>query len=850
MKCPIEILLITSLLVAVAKGQEENQEMPSIIPTPQQLILKTNRFKFSSGTKIILSSNSKEERFAAEQIVDEFRTGKGAQLKVVGENAIRKLPANYVFIGGPASDYGRRLLKERKGELTPAMKEEGYFLDVDPNGIVIVAESDKGKFYGVMTLLQAVRREKRALVAPGMTVRDYPLEKVRGISDDISRGQVSTLENFKKIIRFLARYKMNTYCPYIEDMFVFKHHPLIGKGRGALTPQEVKELDAYARKYYVEIIPIFETLGHWENILAKPEYVRYAEFPGAHTLNVSDESVYSMLDEMIGELSVSYSSRFFNMAADESWDVGLGVNKERVAKSDLATVHAEHYKRVVDLIRKHGKKPMMYGDIILNNPTILEKIPQDITIVDWHYGASFNYPSPKIFKKAGFPFIASPAVWNFTGPFPGFLNTFVNIRNFNRDGFESGSLGLMTSNWNDYGGEELRELNYYGYAWTAECAWQPLKADVESFDKSFFRNFFGTDNPAPAQSVYTILSSPANQCNWQELWRHPMLPFRPQSRWEDDLPIALRLQSIKSTMPLVFSLIDEVRIGATKNLDQLQYLEFVARLNLWFAKKTEAQEEVKSLCVSIDSAQNKDSVATALVSICDDVAKDLTQLRSEFERLWFSTNRPAGLEYLLMRYDRQAAYWKEKSEEVKRGKFWVEPTIESAWVYHPKGSPGMKDSTQVQKAYFRKTFPAPKGIRTATLQLIGDTYAKVSVNGREAGEVYARRSLSLSLEHQRVKVFDIQSLLADSSNVIAVEARTYSPNGSAGFNLYCELQLSDGTVVKIISDSTWKVSETAGEKWTTASFDDSGWLNAEPKIYPFAVVRPNFAGGRSSWIER
>lgn len=179
--------------------------------------------------------------------------------------------------------------------------------------------------------------------------------------------------------------------------------------------------------------------------------MKYAEFPGAHTVNVSDEAVYTMLDDMIGQLSDAFSSPYFNMAADESWDVGLGANKDRVAASDLSTVHAEHYKRLFDIIRKHKKTPMMYGDVILNNPTILGKIPEDVVIIDWHYGAQDSFSSPSTFKSAGFSFIVSSAVWNFTGPFPNYVNTMINVRNLNRDGFWNGSLGVLTSNWNDYG---------------------------------------------------------------------------------------------------------------------------------------------------------------------------------------------------------------------------------------------------------------------------------------------------------------------------------------------------------------------------------------------------------------
>ncbi|MDE3057202.1 MAG: family 20 glycosylhydrolase [Bacteroidota bacterium] len=853
-------------------AQEEESVMPNIIPMPQQITVKKTYFKIASTTKIVLGNDSKEEHFAAEQINDEIAELKDAELKVVGENSVRKLSSNYIFIGFPSSKFGKKLLKERKGTLTAAMKDEGYFLDADQNGVVIIAESNKGKFYGVMTLLQLLQKEKRSTIVPGIRIEDYPLEKVRGISDDISRGQVSTLENFKKIIRTIARYKLNTYSPYIEDMFAFQHYPSIGRTRGALTPQEVKELDVYAKKYCVDLIPTFETLGHWDNILSMPEYADLAEFPGAHTLNVSDPRVYTMLRTMIGELAGAFSSPYFNMAADESWDVGLGANKERVAKSDLATVHAEHYKKLFEIIRSFGKKPMMYGDVILNNPGILDKIPKDVIIVDWHYGASFGYPSAKVFHDAGFSFVASPAVWNFTGPFPNFINSLANIQNFNRDGYENGSLGLLTSTWNDNGGEELRELNYYGYAWTAECAWQPLRANAAEFNAAFFKDFFrlrnysggqaGTNDDEKLQTIYSILSDPANQYSWNELWRDPMLPLREQSVRESYLPFVLRVQSIQSSMPFVRSLIESSKEIAARNADQLSLLDFVARLNLWFAKKIPTQEEVKQLSGLADSAgANKDSLAAVIAAKCDDVVKDLESLKKDFRELWLKTNKEPNLELLMARYERQASYWREKIAEVKRGEFWVDPAIESKWIYHPNAHPmyqkhprfgglGKEDTTQVPMAFFRKTFVVPNGVKSAKLQLIGDTYDKLYVNGNFAGEVSARRSLSLGVESQRVKIFDVAKFLNDSTNVFAVEARNYSPTGSAGVNIYCELTLEGGSIQKILSDSTWKVSDVAPGRWMISSFNDSVWVNAAPKQYPSVVVRPNFSEGRTSWIEQ
>jgi hypothetical protein len=818
-----------------------------IIPYPQSVIPRNQEFKVTSSTRIIIGHDSPGLEFIAEQVNEGLASLKETQLKVTAEASVRKLSANFIYIGSPGDEYGKKFLSERKGKLTPEMKTEGYFLDADNKGIVIIAESEKGMMYGVMSLLQMMRLEKRSVVVPGVTISDHPLQKIRGITDDISRGQISTLENFKKIVRFCARYKLNVYSPYIEDVFQFKKHPLIGRDRGALTQAECRELDAYAKRYFVEVIPIFETLGHWENILIQPEYEKFAEFPGAHTVNVSDEKVYAMLDEMIGEIASCFSSPYFNIAADESWDVGLGVNKDRVKKSDLATVHAEHYKRTFAMVKKHGKKVMMYGDIILEHPEILKKIPQDVTMVDWHYGTQFDYPSPEIFKNAGFPYVVSPAVWNFTGPFPNYLNTFMNIRYLNADGFRNGSQGMLCSNWNDFGGEALRELNYYGYAWTAECAWNPLTANVDSFSRNFFADFFGTERTEDLRIAYALLTEPSNQYHWYELWRHPLLPNRDDMIWEKRVPLTQRMQSIRMTMPLVLASIERSKGVITRNSDHLQYLAFVARLNLWFADKIEGQEQLRLLLK--DTVASRKETADKIAAISTHVTDGLAKVKNEFETVWHTTNKPHSLELLQRRYDRQAAYWNEVAEQSQRTSN-IDPLLMSQWIYHPKSALAVKDSGTVPNAFFRKVIGPVNDIRSAKIQMLGDSRAVLSVNGKKVGEVSARRSLSLTVENQRAKIFDILPFLNDSANVITAEAQNFQPTGSAGVNLFGELISGDGTVRIISTDSTWSAAEFGTAGWTTPQFDASAWPKAYSKRYGVPVVAPNLKSGRTSWFER
>ena len=193
---------------------------------------------------------------------------------------------------------------EEQDHIINNLCDEGYLLRISNNKIELKANTPKGIYYAAMSLVQMLEKAEGKL--PAIEIIDWPDMKIRGISDDISRGQVSNLENFKKIITHIARYKMNTYMPYMEDMLVFEKYPTIGKDRGALTKSEVKEIIDFAKKNFVEVIPIFQTLGHYENILSQEEFLKYAEFPGAASLNVSNDSTYVFLENLLKEVGIGF----------------------------------------------------------------------------------------------------------------------------------------------------------------------------------------------------------------------------------------------------------------------------------------------------------------------------------------------------------------------------------------------------------------------------------------------------------------------------------------------------------------------------------------------------------------
>ena len=213
--------------------------------------------------------------------------------------------------------------------LTPFQEPEGYSLQIIPSGVYIQAVTLHGLFNAFQTfrqlLIGATTRNIRLNIEyliPRIKIIDWPDLAIRGVTDDITRGQIPTVDWLKQFIKNISQYKNNYYGLYIEDLFKCSKHPQIGEGRGVFTSEDLIELDRYAKSRFVTLFPIFECLGHMENILILPEYRDLGEFPGAQCVAVSNGNIYSLFRDIISELSPCFSSKMFHMGCDEFFDFG------------------------------------------------------------------------------------------------------------------------------------------------------------------------------------------------------------------------------------------------------------------------------------------------------------------------------------------------------------------------------------------------------------------------------------------------------------------------------------------------------------------------------------------------
>lgn len=717
------------------------------------------------------------------------------------------------------------------------MDAEGYLLVVLDSTVQVYARSQQGFYYGTLTLVQLISDYRGALYIPGVIIRDWPELKMRGITLDISRGQVPLMAHFKKIIRFLSQYKLNTFMLYLEDMFVFLKYPHIGMQRGALAPHDVEEIQQYARKYFVDIIPIFQTFGHFENILIQPRFQHLAEFPGAATLNCGLNETYHFLDDLLAEISPVFNSSYFHIGCDECWDVGKGANRNEKLVYGMASLLGNHFQRVIQMMRKHQKKIIMYGDMLLAYPDLLAEIPPDVIILDWQYHPSQHYSSVDFFTAAGRQVIVSPGLSNWRRLYPNYQDSFRNIAMLVRQAQKSHALGAVIASWGDFGGENLHELNWYGYAFAAECAWHSKPVFTRQFSQSYFENFYG-QNDAQFDSLYFHLAELGAMNNLTDFWN---FPFR--SNYKETTEILIRIHKLQFHARMALKLIDSLAETVRKNSSHLQYLAFSARRGLILGRKLQYAHEIIRLSQLLTLDKKNRRMKNTIIAMCGTMIHELKRLKEQYQYLWSLENREHNLENILELYQHQIFYWEQKISQVKNGNYNENGELLSEWIYHAAPDSGK------YKAYFRKSFHLPSPVHSFLIQTLGQSHLKIYFNGNFIGEQVARSSVSLIVEKQRVKLWDISKFAKTGENFISVEVNNYDNSKKAGLNLYGEIQPDNGTLVPILSDSSWMVTGHVKSGWPDHEPGEGVWVPAATKPSKWFITRPDFKNGILSRIE-
>lgn len=372
---------------------------------------------------------------------------------------------------------------------TREIRRDAYRLIYRPGREVrIEAENKLGAFYGAVTLRQILASQLEGVEIPSGTITDWPSFQLRGLQDDLARGRTFNMAHAKREILRVAQLKGNIYQLYFETRFAFPSHPDIALP-GSMTPADARELETYAARYGVTLLPQLNTFGHLELLLAKPKYGHLKEDgKSVHCVCPLHPEVRPLLRDLLNDIMDSFSTPLIPVGLDEVTNLGVCPKCRKKDPGDLFLNHAKFLHKVVT---SRGRRMLMWHDMVLdrvqfagstaNGPAawaerVLNALPRDIIICDWQYTSAADTTSH--FTKKGFDALACDYIY---GPihreFPFDFSAAWHTSRHYAQAHRAGALGTILTTWGDSNRTALDD-KWIFFANSLSMAWQPFQRVV------------------------------------------------------------------------------------------------------------------------------------------------------------------------------------------------------------------------------------------------------------------------------------------------------------------------------------------------------------------------------------
>jgi hypothetical protein len=424
--------------------------------------------------------------------------------------SLKRRPGSFLLPEGNT----RQTIRVRQSNAAPN-HPEGYTLTIDKGGIEISFRELAGKRAAMATLRQLMREYGRRL--PCLTIRDWPDFARRGVMLDVSRGRVPKVETLLDLAEHLADFKINELQLYTEHTFAYRKYKSVWDGWGALTGAEIRRLDARCRELGIDLVPNQNSFGHLQYFLEHPRVKKLAEVVAPYedasgefvrrpsTLAPNHAGTLRFLRGLYDELLPNFSSEFFNVGCDETWDLGRGQSKKLCQAKGKGVVYLDFISRVQREIAKRGKRMMFWGDIILKYPKLIAKLSKDIIALNWGYEATHPFDrETRLFAKSKIPFYVCPGTSAWMTLIGKYDNALKNLRHAAEAGRAQGAMGYLITDWGDGGHPQPLAVSWLPFAAGAAMAWCGKTFDEGSLIPVLSRDIFQDRTGSVAKAALAL----------------------------------------------------------------------------------------------------------------------------------------------------------------------------------------------------------------------------------------------------------------------------------------------------------------------------------------------------------
>lgn len=363
-----------------------------------------------------------------------------------------------------------------------SLAKDTYELSVTAAQITISGAGEKELLWGIQTLRQLISQEGALL--HGIFIHDYPKIHHRGFYHDATRGRVPDLAALKRLADRCSYYKINELQFYVEHTYLFNGSSEIWRDETPLTAEEIMEFDLYCQNLGIDLIPSISTFGHLYKMLGSRSFSSLCELEDSqgqpfsfgnrmahHTLNAEDPRALALMKARIDEYMSLFSSKYFNICADETFDIGLGKTKEIVERLGREEVYIRFVNELCHHVASRGKIPMFWGDIIVSAPEKMAVLPKDTICLNWGYAPAQDDSAVKAFHSVGARQYLCPGTQGWNSLINVMPDAYENISRMCSYAHQYGADGVLNTDWGDMGHANHPDFSAFGLILGAAFSW-------------------------------------------------------------------------------------------------------------------------------------------------------------------------------------------------------------------------------------------------------------------------------------------------------------------------------------------------------------------------------------------
>ena len=398
--CLSSAIALALLAAAPTRAADAGSVIPKLIPQPAQIVQLQGSFVVTTQTAV--------------------RAGDGDVVRAVGRQFKAMLGDDWPMpldLSKDGSSQAKILfaLDNSRSWASP----DAYTLDVDADGVRVLAGSGKGLYYGAVTLAQLLTSgaaEARSVQLPALHIDDAPRFGWRGVMLDSAR-HFQSVDEIKQLLDAMAQLKLDTFHWHLTDdqgwrlpMPGWPKLTSVGGCRmpagdggvdaatgapvpycGFYTEAQIREVVAYAAARHIDIVPEVDIPGHATAAISAYPQLGVSGAPIAvsnewgvnKNLFNADDSTMRFLDAVLTQVATLFPGKFVHIGGDEAvkdqWKASprMRARMRKLGVKNAAGLQAWMVARLEKTLAAHGKRLIGWDEILEG------KLPASATVMSW-----------------------------------------------------------------------------------------------------------------------------------------------------------------------------------------------------------------------------------------------------------------------------------------------------------------------------------------------------------------------------------------------------------------------------------------------------------------------------------